>query len=161
MNQPVIYHIDANFLLNYLIPDNNDIHKAVRAKLDRDNWSNDLYRISKYALGETLKRIMTFQYNNKITWDSVTRRMETIRGLIDMKKISIFDLEDINDEWEEHLKKLMKNKDPYVEKADIFILSFFCADPEANAFYTVDSRIIKSKDINNYLKSIKKRIEEV
>ncbi|MGC8618832.1 MAG: hypothetical protein ACP5UZ_08925 [Thermoplasmata archaeon] len=146
--------------MNYLIPDNKEIHKAVRDKVDRENWYNDVYRISKYALGETMNRIMTFPYSKKITLDFVVSRMKRIRDLIGQKRISVFSIEDIKGEWQKHLTEL-KNRDSFVEIDDIFILSFFCADPEANAFYTTDTHIIDSKGINDYMKRNEKKIEEI
>ncbi|MGC8505249.1 MAG: hypothetical protein ACP5NK_00860 [Thermoplasmata archaeon] len=147
--------------MNYLIPDNKDLHKAVRAKLVRDNWSNDVYRVSKYALGESFKRVLIFGYNGGITWDSVTKKMEDIRRLIAEEKIGIFDLEDIGDGWKEHLSKLMAIEDSFVQNADRLILAFFCADQEAKRFYTLDSHIIRSDKINSYVKKLDKRIVEV
>lgn len=161
MPDAVIYHIDANFLLNYLIPDNKDVHEEIRNRFERRNWYNDVYRISKYALGESLKRVLNFEYNTSITWENVTNRMSYIRGLISKKRLDIFDLEDVDNRWKQHYEELMEIQDSLVQKADRFILAFFCADPDAKRFYTMDSHIIKSKRINDYVSHLGKRISEV
>lgn len=158
MPDPVIYHIDANFLLNYLIPDNDDFHQAVRTKLERHNWSNDLYRVSKYALGESFKRVLNFGYNGTITWDFVTRKMEHIKRLVTDGRMDFFDFDQAYEEWNQHLKELMKIDDSFVQKADRLILAFFCADADAKRFYTTDSKIIKSRKINDYMSKLEKKI---
>jgi hypothetical protein len=158
MSDTVIYHVDANFLLNYLIPDNRDIHEAVRVKIKRDNWYNDVYRVSKYAMGEVLNRVLNFPYTNSITWDSVTIKMMDISGLITEKKIVVFGLDNAGNDWQTHFDNLMKIRDSFVQRSDRLILAFFCADQDARKFYTVDYHIITSKKITKYIENIGKRI---
>lgn len=158
MSESIIYHIDTNFLLNYLIPDKKEFHELVRKKLDRNNWSGDVYKISKYALGESLNRVLNFEYTNSITLDSVFKKMELIRYLMTDNKIMVFGLDDVNENWIQHFEKLMEIKDYTVEKADRIILAFFCADPDAKRIYTVDYNIIRSDYINGYLKKLSKRV---
>ena len=160
MSESVIYHIDTNFLLNYLIPDNKDFHQAVRNKLERRNWSNDAYRISKYALGETFNRVLNFNYTGTITFESVFKKMEYVRELMNSKRIETFGLDEVDDEWIRHFKQLQSFKDYSVENADLLILAFFCADKDAKRIYTADYNIIKS-NINDYLNGLGKRIEEI
>ena len=161
MSNAVIYHIDTNFLLNYLINDNKEINNAVRKKLKRDNWFNDVYKISKYALGEAFNRVLNYQYNASITWDYVVNRIEDIKVLIKEEKLVVFDLEESGTQWIGHFKKLMEIEDWSIQKADRLILAFFCSDKNAKRIYTVDSHIIESKYINNYVKNLHKEIAEV
>lgn len=161
MSNSVIYHIDTNFLLSYLINDDPEINNAVKKKLKRRNWSNDVYKISIYALGEAFKRVLKYPYNNSISWDSVVKRMEEITELINQGKLVVFDLKESGTQWICHFKELMQIKDSFIQTADRFILAFFCSDENAKKFYTFDSKIIESKDINDYVKKLHKEIAEV
>lgn len=161
MTESVIYHIDTNFLLNYLIPDKKEFHEPVRKKLERSNRSDDKYKISKYALGESFNRVLNFQYTNSITLEFAFEKMKHIRTLMGSRKILVYGLDDVNENWMPHFEKLMKIEDYNVGRADLIILSFFCADPEAKRMYTLDYDIIKSEGISYYLKKLDKRIMEI
>ncbi len=158
MSEFVVYHVDANFLLNYLIPDNKEFHEAVREKFYRPNWSDDVYKISKYALGKSLNRVLNFEYTNTITLNSVFEKMENVRKLMNDKKKVVFGLDDVNKDWIQHFEELMKIKNYSIEKADRLILAFFCADRTAKKIYTADSNIIRSGDIDKYLGKLGKQI---
>ncbi|MGP6294503.1 hypothetical protein [Caldiplasma sukawensis] len=161
MSNTVIYHLDANFLLSYLIPDNKDLHGVVRKKIERKNWYNDVYKMSKYALGEVFNRVLNYSYSNSITWDSVNKNMVMIKDLINQNKLVTFDLDHAGKDWRLHFDELMKIKDSLVQTADRFVLALFCGDQEAKKFYTFDSHIVESKDINSYIEGLSKRIEEI
>ena len=161
MSESIIYHIDTNFLLNYLIPDKKEFHEPVRKKLERNNWSGDVYKISKYALGESLNRVLNFEYTNSITLDSVFKKMEFIRSLLNNNKIKVFGLDDVDENWIQHFEKLMEIKDYAIQKADRHILALFCADSDAKRIYTVDYNIIRSDYINEYLEGLGKRVMEI
>ena len=161
MTESVIYHIDTNFLLNYLIPDKKEFHEPVRKKLERSNWSDDKYKISKYALGESFNRVLNFQYTNSITLEFAFEKMKHIRTLMGIGKILVYGLDDVNENWTPHFEKLIEIKDYNIGTADLIILSFFCADPEAKRMYTLDYDIIKSEGISYYLKKLDKRIMDI
>jgi hypothetical protein len=154
-----IYHIDSNFLLNFLIPDDKDIYEIVKQKIYRNNWYKDIYRINIYALGEVFKKLL-FAENEKNA-KIVENNKNKILNLIRESHIEILSIDKINFErFIEHFKKL-NEIDKRIEEGDKLNLSIFCADSDSKYFYTFDTGIIGSKKLLDYLRNLNKDIKEI
>ena len=159
-NGKVIFHIDSNFLLNYLIPDNPDLNQAVKSKLERNNWSNDVYRINKLALGECFKRVITYEYDSRITFDKVVLNITKIKKIISDGHLEIVDAPSLNNGFNTHYGEI-EELDTHIQDADKLIIAMFCADQDAIILYSFDKMIINSEKIIKYVKEIGKKIKEV
>ncbi|MEM3771644.1 MAG: hypothetical protein QXW80_04995 [Candidatus Micrarchaeia archaeon] len=161
MSSKVIYHLDANILLNYFIEDVRDAYETVREKLTRRNWYDEVYRINIYALGETWKNIL-MKLNFPSSDPIFENKLENFKRQISEGHIEIFEFKEMsssNSDWITHYKAIDR-LDLLIQKADKLNIAFFCSDAEAQTFYTIDSDIIKSTKLSDYLIKINKKIKE-
>ncbi|MEM3554889.1 MAG: hypothetical protein QXU79_03650 [Candidatus Micrarchaeaceae archaeon] len=135
------------------------IYQAINKNLTRSNWNDDVYRINVYALGETWKNIL-IKLNFPSSDLSFENKLKNFKRLISEGHVEIIGLDKIgNSNWITHYKAIDK-LDSLIQKADKLNLAFFCSDMEAQTFYTIDSNIIKSTKLGEYLKQIDEKINK-
>ncbi|MEM3192055.1 MAG: hypothetical protein QW292_08200, partial [Candidatus Parvarchaeota archaeon] len=137
MSSKVIYHLDANILLNYFIEDDRDAYETVKEKLTRKNWYDDVYRINVYALGEIWRNILT-KLDFSSSYSSFENKLKNFKNLISEGHVEIIGLDKIgssNSKWITYYQEIDK-QDLFNQKADKLNMAFFCSDVEARIFYT-------------------------
>ena len=150
LSDKVVFHVDANVILNYLNEDDPDLCEIVKRKIIfRKNWGNDVYKINVYAIGEIARRLITVKTVN----DDLLQKINKIKKLVKDKYFKLIRIDDIGYDWVKHFKKI-NELDTRIEYADKFNIALFCADMDAKFFYTFDKDIIKSEKINEYIKTI-------
>ncbi len=86
-----IEHDDANVILDYLCPDNenSDVFDNAKKYFTQKNKNDRDIRAYTYALGEVFSNILTEKNNKKISLDNIefVSRVETIRGTIKIIKL--------------------------------------------------------------------------
>ncbi len=87
--------INTRIILNYLIPNNDELYEAVRVLFFRRNWEDDQLSIKKYALGEVLNRVLTHEYDSDITMNSLIDKIDRIRDLVAQKHLRIIDFNSV------------------------------------------------------------------
>ncbi len=154
LNNKIVYHIDANFILNYLIVDNHDLNEKVRSKLMRHDWGNDKYRLNTHAIGEISTRLFTkIILKSQINNIELYNKLNSLRRIFKEGYIDILKLNTVKGKWLGYYNEL-RELDNRIEDADILNLAYFCADSESRIFYTFDMGIAESKKINEYIKQI-------
>ncbi len=153
-----IEHVDANVILDYLCPDNenSDVFDNAKKYFTQKNKNDRDIRAYTYALGEVFSNILTEKNNKKISLDNIefVSRVETIRGTIKIIKL------DKNNEFIRHYKEIQSN-DNRIHSGDVILLAAFFCDADAKIFRTSDRDILVSTRIKDYANEHDKKIDEL
>lgn len=133
-------------------------HEIVKLKFIRNNWSDDLYRLNVFALGEVFKRILNLE--EKRNSNGLEKNLSTVKNLIKKGSLNIVNIDDFDtNDLTTHINEI-KKLDTQIENGDVLNLAIFCSDHHAKYFYTLDTKIIRSNRLSVYLNSFNKKIRD-
>ena len=119
MSDKVVFHVDANVILNYLNEDDPDLCDIVKQKvIFKKIWGNEIYKINVYAIGEIAKRLITVKTVN----GDLPQKINKIKKLVRDKNFKLIRSDDISYDWVKHFKEINR-LDTRIEYADKFNIS--------------------------------------
>jgi hypothetical protein len=156
--------IDANVLLDYILQGSSkdsDKKKKINKFFNPTNNSNVEVRIFVYALGEVFKKLLEPRNGNVMKLDDAviqTKLCELQRWIKD-KSLTIVKMDSNLIDFQKHYNYINTN-DSLIQQGDKVILAAFCSDQGSKSFYTSDRYILESVKLSEYVRGMRKEIQE-